>query len=362
MSQIKYIVNIIIVAMLFGAIAIGKDGRIFGNSVNETPQKSQISQLPEQAVQTTLSDGTMVINSTSLGRDVISFGGTTPVEIYIKEGIIQKVEPLDNNETPSFMNMVVRAGFLKNWNGLTVEEATEKSVDMVSGATYSSYALAQNVKLSAVYASDADLAANNPFKDLDLKTIIGIIVILTGVAITFIKPKNKIFEIVQLILNIAVLGFWCGSFLSLTQFVSWMSNGLNLSLALLSVLLLLVVIVVPLFGRKGSYCHIHCPMGSAQILLNKTPLKKIKIEPQIAKFLTNLRYYILLALLFFMWLGVGFNLMNYEIFSAFLLGSASTIVLVMAAIFLVLSLFVNRPYCRFICLTGALLTIMQKTK
>ncbi|MFI3285411.1 MAG: 4Fe-4S binding protein [Rikenellaceae bacterium] len=63
-----------------------------------------------------------------------------------------------------------------------------------------------------------------------------------------------------------------------------------------------------------------------------------------------------------MWLGVGFELMDYEIFSAFIISSASTAVLVMAALFLILSLFIQKPYCRFGCPTGALITMAQKTK
>ena len=183
-----------------------------------------------------------------------------------------------------------------------------------------------------------------------------------GVVLTLLQSKNKILMNIQIVLNVVVLGFWCGSFLSLTTLTSWLSNGINLSMSVVSVAMLLIVIIMPLVGRKGSYCHIHCPMGSAQELLGKLPIRRIKINSDLAKFLNNLRYYILIALLFIMWLGVGFDLMNYEIFSAFIFESASNVVLIMAGIFLCLSLFIQRPYCRFICPTGALITMSQKTK
>ena len=62
------------------------------------------------------------------------------------------------------------------------------------------------------------------------------------------------------------------------------------------------------------------------------------------------------------WCGVDFEIMNYEVFSAFLFDSASVAVLIMAVLFLALSIFTPRPYCRFVCPTGAILTVSQKTK
>ena len=53
---------------------------------------------------------------------------------------------LNNNETPSFLNKVINAGFLNSWNGLTVKEALDKNVDAVSGATYSSNGIQQSLK------------------------------------------------------------------------------------------------------------------------------------------------------------------------------------------------------------------------
>ena len=53
---------------------------------------------------------------------------------------------LENNETPKFLQRVIDAGFLESWNGLTVEEALNKEVDAVSGATYSSNGIKNSLK------------------------------------------------------------------------------------------------------------------------------------------------------------------------------------------------------------------------
>ena len=63
-----------------------------------------------------------------------------------------------------------------------------------------------------------------------------------------------------------------------------------------------------------------------------------------------------------MWCGTGFDIMNYEVFSAFMFKQASLAVMILAVVFLILSIFINRPYCRYICPTGALLKLSQNTQ
>ncbi len=359
MERIKYIVNIVIIALLLGAVAISKDDRVAGTPIDELGKHKESvveEKMSQNPVEQILRDGTLVIDSKTLASDVIGFGGQTPVKLYVNDGIIERVEVAENSETPSFLEMLTDKDFYNTWDGMTLEEAATKSVDAISGATYSSNAITRNVQSAAQYGANVDAAHINPFSHFGLKDIIGVLVILLGMAISFIRPKNRAWEWIQMVLNVVVLGFWCCSFISLSQLVAWAANGVTVSL---SALLLIVVIVMPLLGRRGSYCHLLCPMGSAQQLLGALPLPKLKIGVEATKFLNNLRYYILVALLFMMWLGVGFDLMNYEIFSAFLLDAASTAVLIMAAIFLLLSIFIPRPYCRFACPTGALITMSQ---
>ncbi len=361
MDSIKYVVNILIVALLFAAIAINKDGRVGGVAVADMFRANN-DQSEVVAPDTYSADGVRVINTTSLAKDVVGYGGTTPLNLYVEEGEITRIELLPNSETPSFQDQVVASGLLEKWSNKSLAEAATAQVDIVSGATYTADAIIKNVQRGAQYGASVEATSSNPFAHLNLATLVGILVIVMGAVITLTRPKNKLLTIVQLSLNVVVLGFWCGSFLSLSQFVSWASNGFNLARALLATLLLVVTLVMPLLGRKGSYCHMHCPMGAAQELLGMLPLPKLKLGQKLTRFLNRLRYYILVALLFMMWIGVGFDLMNYEVFSAFILESASPIVLTMALLFLLLSLVVTRPYCRFICPTGALITLAQKSK
>ena len=51
-------------------------------------------------------DGTYVVNTTSLTPNVKGFKGATPLEVYIKNNKVVKVEALPNRESPKFFDRV----------------------------------------------------------------------------------------------------------------------------------------------------------------------------------------------------------------------------------------------------------------
>lgn len=75
------------------------------------------------------------------------YAGETPVLIALNpKKVIIGVYALPNVETPRFAQRVQDAGFYNNWNGLTIKKAKKKKVDTVSGATFTSRAVAQSVQ------------------------------------------------------------------------------------------------------------------------------------------------------------------------------------------------------------------------
>ena len=80
-----------------------------------------------------------VLYSSPYSDNVKGFNGPTPLLIALDaEGRIKNVVLLENQETPKFAQHVVNGGLFESWNGLTVDEALNKEVDAVSGATYTS--------------------------------------------------------------------------------------------------------------------------------------------------------------------------------------------------------------------------------
>ena len=90
---------------------------------------------------------TLKINTTEIAEDVIGFNGPTPVEISIFNGRITRIKALPNNETPKFMQRVLNSGLLERLVGKTVAEAKEAELDAVSGATFTSTSMIQNINI-----------------------------------------------------------------------------------------------------------------------------------------------------------------------------------------------------------------------
>lgn len=97
----------------------------------------------------TQEDDATVVNTTTLAKDVRGFKGETPVKIYIKKGKVVKIVALKNRETPQFFSKA--KAVLAKFEGLRTSKAAKMKVDGVSGATYSSKALVQNVQAGLKY-------------------------------------------------------------------------------------------------------------------------------------------------------------------------------------------------------------------
>ena len=92
-----------------------------------------------------------VINTSSIVK-ARGYMGNTPVKIFVRNNKIVKIESLPNQETPA---VVAKAEeLLKGFVGKSVDAASAMKVDGVSGATYSSKALIQNVKGGLKYYKD----------------------------------------------------------------------------------------------------------------------------------------------------------------------------------------------------------------
>jgi len=106
-----------------------------------TPQKDEVM---------TKEDGMYVVNTTTLGKDVTGYVGTTPLKVYIKKNKVVKVEALKNQETPKYMAKVKKQ-LLNKWDNMKVADAQKQKVDAVTGATFTSDAVIQNVQLALEY-------------------------------------------------------------------------------------------------------------------------------------------------------------------------------------------------------------------
>lgn len=352
MKNLQQIILLFACILVLAVAAVQRDGKLLGNHVlskDKQEIKNKIDTLR------TLDDGTVVLNTTFLAKDVKGFAGAVPLEIYLKKGKVQQVKALHNSETPEFMQEARE--LLGRWNGKTTEQALAMKVDGVTGATYTSNAIIGNMKAGLQYAAK-NVKETSFFDKLDLraKTIIGLFVVLMA-AIIPLFVKNKRYRVFQLLLNFVVLGLWGGTFISWSVLVGFMSGGINVWISLIPIVMLITAFVYPLFGKKNYYCTHVCPLGSVQELAGMANHNKWKMSKQTTEYLNHFRKVLFWILMLLMLAGVWSQWMDYELFVAFVFNSAAWVIILIAVVFILLSFFVPRPYCRFVCPMGSLLKL-----
>lgn len=95
-------------------------------------------------------DGTYVVNTTTLAQDVEGYNGPTPVEVYIKKNKIVKVVPLKSQEGPKYVAKV-KKDMLPKYEQMNVKKGTVQEVDAVTGATFTSQAVQENIRRAVAY-------------------------------------------------------------------------------------------------------------------------------------------------------------------------------------------------------------------
>lgn len=89
-------------------------------------------------------DGTYVVNTTTLAQDVEGYNGPTPVEVYIRKNKIVKVLMLKSQETPKYVARIKKL-LLPSFEGKKIVKGTIADVDGLTGATFTSNSVKENV-------------------------------------------------------------------------------------------------------------------------------------------------------------------------------------------------------------------------
>ena len=89
---------------------------------------------------------TQVIYTGDIASKVIGYNGTTPLNITVKNGVIENIEVLENQESPSYLKRAT-SKVLPQYIGKTVAEAKKLKADVATGATYTSDALIKNIQM-----------------------------------------------------------------------------------------------------------------------------------------------------------------------------------------------------------------------
>jgi Na+-translocating ferredoxin:NAD+ oxidoreductase RnfG subunit len=296
----------------------------------------------------------------------IGWAGDTPLEIVISEaGKIVSVNFLPNQETPGFIKRIENAGFMNRWNGLTPCEAVGHHVDAMSGATMTTVAvmntlrddLLQRIETGEIECIEPIVLAGKGL-NFYLRLSASLAVLILALFSFFFPKKMSSARLYLLALSVIVFGFWQGQYLSVTNFFNILSNGVNWAVWII-LLMILLAFVLPLVTKKNFYCMYVCPYGAAQELIAKLNKKHIKISQKIYDKLIYLRSVYLLVIIVLLFAGIFSDFVNFEPFAGFMLNTYLWIPMVIAGIFLLVSVFIPKFWCKYCCPTGYMIDLTR---
>lgn len=290
------------------------------------------------------------------------FGGPVPVVIFMDEGmVIRGVRMLPNSETRRFVEEIESEGFLQRWDGRHLFDPPTE-VDATSGSTYTTGAIITNVESTIGSLLDRRPA---PFSWKTFKTYyLGEFAILAVIILSllcFLFPvKTRRWRVPMLVLTVAVLGFWQGAFVSMDLLYKWLVWGTSVWVRIGIFTYVTLSLLLPLLTNKHFNCVYVCPFGNAQELVGKILPRKRPIPANILRMGLWLRRLTLVVAVVLLLILPHVELAEWEPFTVFLIRAAAVSSIVLAAISLVASLFFQRPWCRLLCPTGEILSILRR--
>jgi NosR/NirI family nitrous oxide reductase transcriptional regulator len=169
-----------------------------------------------------------------------------------------------------------------------------------------------------------------------------------------LKKRSRRATFVLMILSLIYFGFWrkgCVCPIGAIQNVvlSIFDTAYAVPIAV-SLFFLLPLVFTLFFGR--TFCASVCPLGAIQDLVLLRPLT---VPYWLAAGLRILAYLYLSLAVLFAATGSAFLICRYDPFVAFFRFGGNLNILIVGVCFLLVGLFIGRPYCRFFCPYGVIL-------
>lgn len=301
--------------------------------------------------------------TTPVADDIIGFGGNIPLFLAVApDDKILGLELLGNSESPDFLERIAETGFFDSWNGETLKDAVALDVNGVSGASMTTTAVKAGIRKALVYQLELDDQGWRTDWFQFIRDMLGYGVILFAVFSMFMGGRLKKYRWILQVASILILGMWCGYFVSFAMLYGWLLNGVPLAGRVLLVVMVILTFLFPLFLGKAYYCSYLCPFGAAQELAGKIRKKKWVMGGWVKQLFKYSRWVYFSVIIAFLMFGTGIDLSVYEPFSAFIFNVATRWAIGCALFFLLLSVFLSRPWCNYFCLTGQLLEILRRGK
>ena len=286
------------------------------------------------------------------------YGGPMVMAVAVSpDGEIIGVAVASDKETPSWMDRVLDNEFLESLVSKTYTDPfiLEDDIDGITGATYTSQAMAQAVlEASRSVAAHLGMPLEEQAKP---KIVVGVLeIILLGLfAVGYFgqKPNFKYKKQIRwasMITGMVVLGFIYNNPLSIVYvnkflmgfWPQWQTN-------LFWYILLGGILFVFTVDNKNPYCEWFCPFGAAQECMGAIGGAKARSSGKYRFFLKWLQRGLAFGAIFLALLYRNPGVTSYEIFGTLFELIGSSVHFILLGLVLVVSLFVRRPWCAYLC-------------
>lgn len=205
-------------------------------------------------------------------------------------------------------------------------------------------------------------STTTPHPQQDIYEYIDVIVLLAALSLSsylVLKKRSRRAIFILMVFSLLYFGFWrkgCVCPIGATQNIVLSIFDHNYAVPVAVVIFFLLPLVFALFfGRV--FCAAVCPLGAIQDLVL---LRPVSVPSWLESGLRLFAYVYLAAAVLFAATGSAFLICRYDPFVAFFRLNGNLNVLIIGTCLLVISVFIGRPYCRFICPYSILLRQLSR--
>ena len=174
-----------------------------------------------------------------------------------------------------------------------------------------------------------------------------------------LKRRSRRMLFLLMVFSLIYFGFWrkgCICSIGAIQNFSLSIFDANYAIPITAILFLILPLIFTLFFGR-TFCGGVCPLGAIQDLVVLHP---VKVPRWLESSLRLFAYIYLAAAILFAATGSAFIICRYDPFISFFRLSGHLNILILGCCFLVVGMFIGRPYCRFICPYGVILRQLSR--
>lgn len=330
----------------------------FTNSITlnlETEDVQMISDKEYQIVRAY--DGEILQNHLVLGEES-GYGGPMVTGTLIdEEGLIDKIILVEDRETHSYVQKLKNKGFFKQFDGRSVGDRLRigEDIDAISGATISSVAITDAVRISThdYGTRHFDLSYPADVQKWEFAEKDYLVILLFLFAGFSVLNGKKWLRYTSLFISMAFLGFYFNSALNVSQFGRVLMGYIPLLKSnVYWFVLVFGTIGFSFFLKKNVYCNAMCPFHAVEIILVKIGGMKIKFTPTVLKIAKHSAKFLLWLSLMLTFISQNPTVASYEPFAMVFGLEGEGVHWYLLPAVLIGVLFISDYFCRYFCPVG----------